>query len=456
MKRHEIFDILGLGFGPSNIALAVAIEESGFDGSVLMFERRSCAQWFPDMLLPGSDIQNHPSRDLVTPRNPRSRYTFLNFLHEHGMLFEHLNLGIEFPLRAEYAKYISWVASFFSRWVRYGSNVTGISQVTNGAGEVYKLTLSDGSNYYGRALVVAPGRTPHIPAPFLEQLGPQVFHLTDYLSRLKAVEAVGPLRHVCVVGGSQSAAETVLHLRQNYPNARITNIVRGYGYRLKDTSQFSERVYFPEFVDYYYRCDRQAKKRLNTFLRLTNYSAADGDVIQQLYTTIYEDKLCGHRRIDLYTNHEVLACNVEAGAVSMELCEVNTGQLSKLNGIDAVVLATGFKDLGTATGQERVPAILNDIASDLLLDEDGVLHVERDYRLLPRTHSTGLPPLYLNGLCESSHGLGDAGSFSLLSLRGADICRSLLNALQWEPASDAAVFEDASEPERALTQLGTA
>ncbi|MGF2504703.1 SidA/IucD/PvdA family monooxygenase [Ralstonia pseudosolanacearum] len=29
----------------------------------------------------------------MTPRNPRSRYTFMNFLFENGRLFEQRNLG---------------------------------------------------------------------------------------------------------------------------------------------------------------------------------------------------------------------------------------------------------------------------------------------------------------------------------------------------------------------------
>lgn len=454
MSEQTIFDILGIGFGPSNIAFAVAIEESNFDGSVLILERQKSAQWHPDMLLPGCDIQNHACRDLVTPRNPRSRYTFLNFLHEHGMLFEHLNLGIEFPLRMEYAKYISWVASFFDHWVSYGKSVVSISSVGSDSGKLFKLTTSDGSDHFGRALVVAPGRTPHIPEPFVAEQGAQVFHLTEYLARLEALEKARPIRHVCVVGGSQSAIEIVLHLRHRHPDAKITNIMRGYGYRLKDTSPFSERVYFPEFVDYYYGCDRKGKARLNSFLRLTNYSAADEDVIRELYTGIYEDRLCGRDRLVLCPNHEILACSRSADEISLDLLEANTGERSKLSQIDAVILATGFNDLGTGVHQERLPSILRGIASELLFDEHGELHVERDYRLLPRTPADGLPPIYINGLCESSHGFGDAGSFSLLSLRSADICRSLFRALRPETLTGAGVGGPNTHARPPLEQLG--
>jgi L-ornithine N5-monooxygenase len=80
-EHDAVLDVLGIGFGPANIALAIALEECGSGNSVRFIERRSNPTWHPDMLLDGADIQNNPLRDFVTPRNPRSRYTFVNYLH---------------------------------------------------------------------------------------------------------------------------------------------------------------------------------------------------------------------------------------------------------------------------------------------------------------------------------------------------------------------------------------
>ena len=60
---------------------------------------------------------------------------------------------------------------------------------------------------------------------------------------------------------------------------------------------------------------------------------------------------------------------------------------------------------------------------------DGGVAVNRDYSLRFADDRPGLPKVFLNGLCESSHGFGDAGSFSLLSLRSAEIVESLERAL---------------------------
>lgn len=421
------YDVIGIGFGPANIALAIALEEFHFPGSYLFLERHASPCWQPEMLLPGSDIQNHPCRDLVTPRNPRSRYTFMNFLVENNRLYEHLNLGLEFPLRYEYAQYVSWVADFFAEHVRYSCTVAGL-RVDPANENLFLVETVNGEVLRARSVVVAPGRTPLIPTQFQQCERRKVFHLTEFMSRMGDLEQNGKPKHIGVIGGSQSAAELVAYLRDRYPDARISNVMRGYGYRLKDTSQFSDHVYFPEFIDYYYNASSEAKRRINRHLHYTNYSAVDGDVISRLYSRMYEDKLREEQRIHIHGSHEIVECTDQYAHLNMTIREVNTGKVSVLSDLDAVILATGFRNLGPGTDEERCPRILDELYSRLELNEDGVLQIQRDYRLRSRAGHT-LPLVYLNGLCESSHGYGDAGSFSLLALRAEEIYRSLFTQI---------------------------
>ena len=425
------YDVVGIGFGPANIALAIAFEEYRFSGSRLFLEQRTGPSWQPEMLLPGSDIQNHPCRDLVTPRNPRSRYTFMNFLVENGRLYEHLNLGLDFPLRYEYAQYVAWVAEFFAKDVRYGTTVKSLRLDPHNA-SLFLVTTEAGETIRARSVVAAPGRTPLIPAVFADSDPAEVFHLTEFTRRLEALEKLAPPRHIAVVGGSQSAAELVLYLRDRCPDARISNVMRAYGYRLKDTSQFSDHVYFPEFVDYYYNLPGEGKKRINRHLHYTNYSSVDKDVITHLYARMYEDKLRHAERIRMCTFSEILSCIRPAGTqekLQLEVKEANTGAVEKIEHIDAVVLATGFRNMGVGEAEESCPPILKDLHEHLTVNQDGVLHIHRDYRLSARA-GHAVPPLYLNGLCESSHGYGDAGSFSLLALRAKEIFESLVAQLE--------------------------
>lgn len=419
--ESKVYDVLGIGFGPANLALAIALEERGWTDNVAFLESRTCAAWQPGMLLDGTDIQNNPLRDLVTPRNPLSRYGFVNFLHTQGRFFDYLNLGLHFPLRKEFARYIEWVASFFSRWVHYGCTAVEIA-VDEDKG-LFKVSTMAGY-YFARALVVAPGRTPLIPEPFRSAVGDQVFHLTHYLPKMTGGVPLNSRGHVCVVGGSQSAGEIVLDLYTRFPDLQITNVMRGFGYQLKDTSPFSEQVYFPEFVDYFFRCSPKSRRSLTENLRRTNYSSADADVINRLYVTLYEERLNGCCRVEIAANRTITMARFVDGLVELSMAEVHHGEVERRR-FDRVILATGFRDLGFGPGKEPYPSILEPIHDRLSMNDEGFLQVNRDYSVSAVDDRGYLPPLYVNGLCESSHGLGDSGSFSLLSLRAAEINDSL-------------------------------
>ncbi|MFJ8130019.1 lysine N(6)-hydroxylase/L-ornithine N(5)-oxygenase family protein [Streptomyces hydrogenans] len=421
-------DVLGIGFGPANLALAIALEEEGHDLDIRFLEARPGPSWQSAMMLDGSDIQNHPVRDLVSLRNPRSRYSFINYLFENGRLLDHLNLPVEFPLRKEYAQYVTWAAGHFERLVDYGVHVTGVTLERDAEGRSrYTVTTSAGETLQARSLVIGTGRAPFVPEPFDTVDSPRVFHLTRYLPALRELEeAGGAPRRVTVVGGSQSAVELTLDLARRYPKAEVTTLVRSLTLREKDTSPFSEEGYFPGFTDYYYGASRERKDAIDQYMRLTNYSSADGDVLRELYRLIYEQRLDGEQRVFVSGSRQVRAISVDGTGVRMTVDELNTGE-SEEHEADFVVLATGFRDLGPAAHQERVPALMGGLAADFAFDPHGYLAVGPDYEVRPVAPDT--PALFLNGLCESSHGIGDAGSFSLLSLRAKVIAESLRKRL---------------------------
>ncbi|WP_265303027.1 lysine N(6)-hydroxylase/L-ornithine N(5)-oxygenase family protein [Verminephrobacter eiseniae] len=425
---NTIYDIIGIGFGPANIALAIALEELAPQLSVRFFERRARSVWQPGMLLDGSDIQNHPLRDLVTPRNPRSRYTFTNFLHEHNRLYEHLNLPLHYPLRLEYAQYVSWAANCFQRQVDYLREVIDISPVAAADGTLihFRVSCSDGE-YDARSVVLAPGRTPNIPEPFNRTVDTRVVHLDNYLPALQQMKARGGDR-VAVVGGSQSAVEILLHACGESSLKRVVGITRNFGYRQKDTSPFSDEVYFPSFVDTFYSASPEHKERLRQELVHTNYSAADIDVLNQLYVRQYNNRLLGKDQLMLLTCMETEDCESSIDGVTLRLHHFLSGKTVDET-VDLVILATGFLDLGVGPKREPWPHVLKTL-SPLLGAEHRTIEIGLDYRIRLRGAANRGASLFLNGLCESSHGMGDAGSFSLLALRSQSIVRSLCQHLQ--------------------------
>jgi len=437
------FDVIGIGFGPANIAVAVAMEEMNLPLRVKFLESERTAVWQKEMLIENSDVQNHPLRDLVTPRNPRSRFSFVNYLFEHGRLFEHLNLGMTFPYRIEYAQYIEWVASHFNHLVSYNAPVTRIEMIRDeqGRGQGYRLMVGK-EEYTARSIIVGTGRTPFIPKSFQNILSPALCHISGYLRSMHAVLSENPRAHIAVVGSSQSAVEVILHLSDHYPDAQITGIMRSFGYRLKDTSPFTGEVYFPEFVDLFYNADHHGKNRLAKDLYYTNYGSVDGDVLDRLYRKMYMQKITNGQTIHVHRVADILEVTAGEKEITLVTRKMEASEVLKEK-FDLVILATGFRNMGINENEEPYPAILQHLLPYLEQEPNGCIKVDYNYRIKTNDKVNADAFCFLNGLCESTHGMGDAGSFSLLSLRAKAIVEALLQQVSQQQEISFHVHEKA-------------
>lgn len=414
-------DVICIGFGPANIALAVAICDAGTPLRAIFLERNEGPAWQEEMLLPESDIQNSPFRDLVTPCNPRSRYTFLNFLHEQGRLYKHLNLGLEFPFRAEFSRYVEWVAENVPVDVRYSSPVASVA-INEDHPDLATVRLDSGTALNAPMVVVATGRTVNVPDTLSWVPADRLSSVGNYLS---SVNGIGrdESPSFAVVGGSQSGVEMILDLHARFPRSIIHSVIRGFGYHQKDVSPFMEEAFFPSHIDYYFEASEARKRALDAELRVTNYSAADLDVIQRLYRRMYEDELNGSERIRIHRSSEVTSGERRNERLSLKLRDVHAGTHSEIT-VDRVVLATGFLDLGgDGERTEFLPDLFAGLRDHVVPNDAGGPTIDRDYKLA--LHDENSPGIFLSGLCESSHGLGDAGSFSTVAARASRLLSSL-------------------------------
>ena len=102
-------DLVGIGVGPFNLSLAALLEPVA-EMKALFLEQRGQFAWHPDQLLPGARLQTSFLKDLVTPVDPTSRHSFLNYLRARRRFYEFLNADQAAILRAEFADYLAWVA----------------------------------------------------------------------------------------------------------------------------------------------------------------------------------------------------------------------------------------------------------------------------------------------------------------------------------------------------------
>lgn len=82
-----VHDVVGIGFGPANLALAIALEEHNESArrdqavTALFLERQPSFGWHRGMLIDGATMQVSFLKDLATLRNPTSRFGFVPYLH---------------------------------------------------------------------------------------------------------------------------------------------------------------------------------------------------------------------------------------------------------------------------------------------------------------------------------------------------------------------------------------
>ncbi len=419
----SILDIIGVGFGPANIALAVALEELYPEKSFLFVDGKKKIIWQDEMLFENaldiySNIQNSPYRDLATPRNPRSRYTFLNYLHENDLFWQQLNLNMSMPLRPDFANYIAWVASQFENNFRGGTIIKSIKVEQNH----YILHTQNGDMLRAKHISLGTGRPPNIPEEFRGVKNLNCIHFTSYNTSMARMASNG-IKRLAIIGSSQTAAEIVLQVTKTYPDIEVDVIMRRFGFPLKDTTPFVSEIYFPEFTDLYYKADEELKRRIDRDVYGTNYGTADEDVITEIYQQIYYDKLANRNKLTLHRLAQINSVrdvkDGENGEDGIELSiteELNSTSFKKK--YDGVILATGFVNYGPHPQNQKIPEILSGV-KHLLVLKNRAISVGRQYDLALTQDAPGC--LLMNGLCEVTHGMGDAGSISLMALRAQDI-----------------------------------
>lgn len=415
MADREI-DVLAIGAGPANLALAVAIEESGsrrLAEGTLLLEQYSDIKWQRNLLLPWARSQVSFLKDLVTLRNPRSRFSFLNFMHAQGRLDEFANLSTFFPFRSEVSNYLQWVARSLEHvGVQYGVRCEQITARRRADGAVvgWMVTLSDGSSIRCRDLVIGTGRDPHVPEAFRQLPEDKVIHSTQYCARIAELPKDQPLR-VIVVGGAQSAAEMFMAVHEDLPRSQPTILVRSIGFQNYQTSKFVNELFFPSFIDEFFNAVPESRKQMLEEMRLTNYAGLAPPFLEELYVMLYRQRLRGELRSTVRPLTEVTEARAEGGEVVLELRDCKTGKVEPLR-CDLVLLGTGY--------DQRMPALVRQLQPQLGLDE---LSVGRRYRVELDHSAWG--GLYLQGVNEQTHGIADS-LISVLAHRSEDIVTDLL------------------------------
>ncbi|OLP63635.1 L-lysine N6-monooxygenase [Bacillus pumilus] len=334
-----MYDVIGIGIGPANLGMAALLDDE--DVTCCFFEQETEFAWHPGMLIKGMDLQVSFLADLVTMANPRSRYSFLNYLHEVNRLHRFYTFEqFDIP-RREFNAYLTWVADQLAS-CQFGMKVESV--VDGQEGYLVKVRrLKDDAvfEYQAKHVVLGTGSKPMIPVDVPDAALPYVTHSSRYLDQQKALHEA---ESVTVIGSGQSAAEIFLDLLQYQKTGQqLSWFTRSSEFRELKTAELGQELFTPKYVEYFHSLPYE--ERLNTLPRLTGLrNGIDASTLSRIYQELYHRSVSGEdppvliqpmtelKEIHI-TDHTQLELHLKQWQINKE----------KKMKTDQVVLATGYK-----------------------------------------------------------------------------------------------------------------
>ncbi|KAF2153760.1 L-ornithine N5-oxygenase sida [Myriangium duriaei CBS 260.36] len=443
VPEDELHDLVCVGFGPASLAIAVALHDSFEHANggaanasalpkVAFLERQPEFAWHAGMQIPGAKMQISFLKDFATLRNPRSEFTFLNYLHRNNRLVQFTNVSTFLPRRLEYEDYMRWCASHFNSVVSYGQEVLSVVPESTTSGKPTKsftvstrnIKTGEITSLRSKHVLVGVGGRPKIPQN-LPQQHPRIVHSSKYQAYLRStdLDPSAPLR-IAVVGGGQSAAEIFADLPSRFPNSRSWLLIKGTALRPSDDSPFVNEVFDPDRVDLVYGTPAERRAANLIADKATNYGVVRLNLLEHIYEDLYtqrithgNDESTWPRNIVPNTAIESLGEGTLVDPLSLNLRSTDQYQKESHLNVDLMFVASGYE-------RDMHEEILKD-CRPLLPEGAEKFDVQRDYSVRFAEGKVGADAgVWLQGCNEKTHGLSDT-LLSILSIRGGEIVNSV-------------------------------
>ncbi|NIK12741.1 lysine N(6)-hydroxylase/L-ornithine N(5)-oxygenase family protein [Alkalibacillus almallahensis] len=429
----KLYTFIGVGIGPFNLGLA-ALTEDLDDVDRIFFDETPKMNWHPGMLIDGMDLQVSFLADLVTFADPTSRYSFLNYLHDHERLYKFFFYHrLEIP-RQEYNDYLQWAAAQING-LYYGHRVVDVIDHQNDSEPHYEVVVEDveqgeTSHYYTKHVVMATGSKPLVLNAAEDLPEEDVLHTSQYLEHK---DELLKSDHVTVVGSGQSAAEVfydLLQERKNY-SFHITWFTRSKGIFQLEAASIGQEFFSPKYVDYFHQLEFDKRMRtLETLDPLRN--GVDVKTLDHIYHLLYNFSI-GETdpQVTIQPLTEVNDIKQKDGSYEL-VCQQWQEEQSFEYDTEKIVLATGYKP--------DIPKWFTDRFEDRVKWENKdkwMYDLTREYRLQfndERDHQ-----FYVVTNIDHSHGTA-ATNLGLAVQRNMEIINDIVGKQVYK-AQDHAIFQ---------------
>lgn len=403
------YNLLGVGVGPFNLSLAALLDKVPNHHS-LFFEKKDHFEWHSEVMFADSNMQTNYLKDLVTPVDPTSPYSFLNYLVEQNLFYPFLNTQRSVVSRREFEQYFSWAAGQLQHRLRFGTEVESVHFKNNS----FVVQTSQGV-FASDDICIATGVTPRIPDCARPFLGPRIFHAKSHY--LKSIDLSG--KSVLIVGGGQTGVEVFRNaIHDHWGRAKsITLATRRKSLEPLDESAFTNEYFTPNYVERFWHLPPDKKSQIVADQKL----ASDGNTpayLSQLYNDLYRLKYVEKDPRPIH----ILACRklekIQSGHEVFRLGLFNSFiERNEEILADIVILCTGF--------ESAIPMALEPLIARIQFDDERRFKFNKAYNI--EWDGPSQNRIYALNFSRHNHGIIDPQT-SLMAWRSAVVVNDLLRS----------------------------
>lgn len=217
LDTSPIYDLVCIGFGAAQLATAIAVQECQRSLKVLYLERKPEFSKRSDTHISRTRMESPFIYDLATLRNPRSAFSYANYLLARKRLIEFANSDRLNPLREEFDDYLRWCAEQFKDQVRYNMEVMTVEPETqDDTIHTWRIDVRRGNSAQAvraRNIIAPfpsnPSSSPAQTLPNVDFLsGQRIISMDDYNSRRHELRGTNePRLNVTLVGSNSQLPE---------------------------------------------------------------------------------------------------------------------------------------------------------------------------------------------------------------------------------------------------------
>lgn len=405
---NKSFNLVGIGIGPFNLSLAALLEKATGLKSIF-FEKKANFDWHPEVMFKDSVMQTNFLKDLVTPVDPTSPYSFLNYLSEKNLFYPFLNTQRTVVSRQEFEQYCCWAVEKLNHKLKFNVEV----QSVDFKNDHFEIQTSSGP-LQSENICVATGLVPRIPECAQKLIGPKLFHAKS--PQMKDLDLTG--KSVVIVGGGQTGIEVfrnAMHGKWGKLKA-IHTVTRRKTLEPLDESAFTNDYFSPNYVEKFWDLKSEKKSSIVASQKL----ASDGNTpayLLQLYNDLYRLKHVENdqRPISIMACRKLVRISPEATGFRLGLENSFYDRDEEMNA-DIVILCTGF--------QSVIPKVLEPLMSRISLDPEGRFKFKKSYAL--QWEGPSKNRIYALNFSRHNHGIIDPQT-SLMAWRSAVVINDLAN-----------------------------